>query len=85
MESHIAPVVGPVDVATLNHHGNRDSQCTEYVRTVRPRVWIQQNWSSDHPGEEVLRRITSKELYLVKGIFSLRLCFSPSKMLLEGD
>lgn len=63
MESHIAPVVGPVDVATLNHHGNRDSQSTEYVRTVRPRVWIQQNWSSDHPGEEVLRRITSKELY----------------------
>ncbi|MFC4095676.1 ComEC/Rec2 family competence protein [Euzebyella saccharophila] len=63
MESHIAPVVGPVDVATLNHHGNRDSQSTEYVRTVRPRVWIQQNWSSDHPGEEVLRRIASKELY----------------------
>ncbi|SHI43986.1 ComEC/Rec2 family competence protein [Pseudozobellia thermophila] len=63
VESHVAPVVGPVDVATLNHHGNRDSQNIEYVRTLRPRVWIQQNWSSDHPGEEVLRRITSKELY----------------------
>lgn len=63
MESHVAPVIGPVDVATLNHHGNRDSQNSEYVRTLRPRVWVQQNWSSDHPGEEVLRRITSKELY----------------------
>ncbi len=63
VESNIAPVVGPVDVATLNHHGNRDSQNSFYVRTLRPRVWIQQNWSSDHPGEEVLRRITSTVLY----------------------
>lgn len=63
LESHVAPVIGAVDVATLNHHGNRDSQNPYYVRTVRPRVWIQQNWTADHPGEEVLRRITSKELY----------------------
>tara|TARA_R110002050_G_scaffold51870_5_gene118845 strand:+ start:1125 stop:2402 length:1278 start_codon:yes stop_codon:yes gene_type:complete len=63
VESQIAPVVGPMDVATLNHHGNRDSQNLDYVRTIRPRVWIQQNWSSDHPGEEVLRRITSEKLH----------------------
>src|SRR6056297_335694 len=63
VESYVAPVVGPVDVATLNHHGNRDSQNPFYVRTIRPRIWIQQNWTADHPGEEVLRRITSKKLY----------------------
>ncbi|MCK0189585.1 hypothetical protein [Arenibacter sp. F20364] len=63
LESHVAPVIGPVDIATLNHYGNRDSQNIFFVRTLKPRVWIQQNWSSDHPGEEVLRRITSKELY----------------------
>ena len=63
MESHVAPVIGPVDVATLNHHGSRDSQNTYYVRTIRPRVWVQQNWSSDHPGDEVLTRLLSKELY----------------------
>lgn len=63
VESHLAPVIGPVDVATLNHHGNRDSQNPYYVRTLRPRVWIQQNWTADHPGEEVLRRITSEQLY----------------------
>ncbi len=63
LESHVAPVIGPVDVATLNHHGNRDSQNPFYVRTIRPRVWIQQNWTADHPGEEVLRRITSTQLY----------------------
>lgn len=63
VESNIAPVIGPVDVATLNHHGNRDSQNHYYVRTLRPRVWVQQSWSSDHPGDDVLRRITSTELY----------------------
>jgi len=63
LESHVAPVIGPVDVATLNHHGNRNSQNPYFVRTVRPKVWIQQNWTADHPGEEVLRRITSKQLY----------------------
>lgn len=63
LESNVAPVVGPVDVATLNHHGNRNSQNPYYVRTVRPRVWIQQSWTADHPGEEVLRRMISTQLY----------------------
>ncbi|NJB71343.1 beta-lactamase superfamily II metal-dependent hydrolase [Saonia flava] len=63
VEANIAPVAGPVDVATLNHHGNRDSQNAFYVRTLRPRVWIGQTWSSDHPDNNVLRRLLSKELY----------------------
>jgi beta-lactamase superfamily II metal-dependent hydrolase len=63
VESHVAPVIGPVDVATLNHHGNRDSQNTFYVRTLRPRVWIGQTWSSDHPDNNVLRRLLSEDLY----------------------
>jgi beta-lactamase superfamily II metal-dependent hydrolase len=63
MEAHVAPLVGPVDIATLNHHGNRNSQNPNYVRTIRPRVWIGETWSSDQPGEDTLRRITSKQLY----------------------
>lgn len=63
MEAQAAPVIGPVDVATLNHHGNRDSQSPFYVRTIRPRVWVLQNWTSDHPGSSVLRRLTSPRLY----------------------
>jgi len=63
MDALAAPVIGPVDVATLNHHGNRDSQSEYYVRTIRPRVWIGQSWTSNHPGEEVLRRITSPDIY----------------------
>lgn len=63
MEAQIASLIGAVDVATLNHHGNRDSQQGFYVRTLRPRVWIQQTWSSDHPGHDVLRRIMSASIY----------------------
>ncbi|MCP3942503.1 MAG: hypothetical protein GY710_13595 [Desulfobacteraceae bacterium] len=62
-EAKVAPVIGPVDVATLNHHGNSDSQSSVYVRTIRPRVWVQQSWSSDHPGDDVLSRIMSNSLY----------------------
>lgn len=59
MESLVAPVIGNIDVATLNHHGNRNSQNEFYVRTLQPRVWIGQSWTIRHPGEEVLRRIMS--------------------------
>ncbi|MCP4746640.1 MAG: hypothetical protein GY874_10955 [Desulfobacteraceae bacterium] len=62
-EAKLAPVIGPVDAATFNHHGNSDSQSNFYVRTLRPKVWIQQSWSSDHPGDEVLSRIMSTDLY----------------------
>jgi beta-lactamase superfamily II metal-dependent hydrolase len=63
VEAQIAPLIGPVDIATLNHHGNRDSNNPNYVRTVRSRVWIGQTWSSDHPGDDTLRRLTSTLLY----------------------
>lgn len=62
-ESPAAPIIGEVDVTTLNHHGNRDSHNATYVRALKARVYIQQSWSSDHPGHEVLRRLTSTYLY----------------------
>lgn len=63
METKAAPVIGQVDVALMNHHGNRSSMNTYFVSCLRPRVWVQQSWSSDHPGMDVLRRVISEELY----------------------
>jgi len=63
VETPIAKAVGEVDVAVMDHHGNRDAHNEFNVKTLRPRVWIQQTWSSDHPGHEVLRRVTSEYLY----------------------
>lgn len=63
VESPVADVIGPVDVAVLNHHGHRDTHNEHYVSTIRPRVWIGHSWSADHPGQGVFRRLTSTYLY----------------------
>lgn len=63
VETPVAKAVGEVDIATLDHHGNRDAVNEFQVKTFKPRVWIQQSWSSDHPGEEVLRRLTTPHVY----------------------
>jgi beta-lactamase superfamily II metal-dependent hydrolase len=63
IETPVAAVVGPVDVMTLDHHGNRDSTNGGILRALRPRVIIQQNWLSAQPGEEVVVRMASHEFY----------------------
>ena len=63
VESPVAKAIGPVDVATMDHHGNRDALNETLVKTMRPRVWVQEVWSSDHPGHEVLIRATTPHLY----------------------
>ena len=63
VETPVAQAVGPVDVAVLNHHGNRDSTNAFLVGALRPRVWIVPVWSSDHPGHDVLDRMYSTRLY----------------------
>jgi len=63
METPVARAVGPVEVAVLDHHGNRDSTNAFLVGALRPRVWIIPVWSSDHPGHDVLDRMYSTRLY----------------------
>ena len=63
VETPISRAVGEVDVATLDHHGNRDAINETLVKTLKPRVWIGQSWSADHPGHEVLIRMTTPYLY----------------------
>lgn len=63
METPVAKVVGPVEALTLNHHGVRDATNAFFLKTLQPQVIVQQSWSSNHPGEEVLHRIISPFLY----------------------
>lgn len=63
VETPVSAVVGPVDVMTLDHHGNRDSTNGAILRALQPRVIIQQNWLSAQPGEEVVVRMASQEYY----------------------
>jgi beta-lactamase superfamily II metal-dependent hydrolase len=63
METPVANVVGAVDALSLNHHGVRDATNEIFLKTLQPQVIIQQSWSSNHPGEEVLHRIISPSIY----------------------
>ena len=63
VETPVARAVGPVEVAVVNHHGNRDSTNAFFVSTLRPRLWIIPVWSADHPGHDVLDRMYSTRLY----------------------
>ncbi len=63
IETPVAKVVGPVEVALLNHHGNKDSMNAFFVGALRPQVFIIPVWSSDHPGNRVLNRLYSTRIY----------------------
>ncbi|MET0638043.1 MAG: hypothetical protein ABWZ25_18580 [Chitinophagaceae bacterium] len=63
VETPIAKAVGGVDVASMDHHGNRDAVNANMIRTLHPQVWVGQTWSSDHPGHEVLRRLRNTAIY----------------------
>jgi len=63
VETPVAKAIGEVDIATLDHHGNRDAVNEFQIKTFKPSVWIEQVWSSDHPGHEVLIRLTTPYLY----------------------
>ncbi|HEY4112124.1 hypothetical protein [Puia sp.] len=63
VETEIAKAVGEVDIATMDHHGNRDALNENFIRRLKPRIWIEQVWTADHPGHEVLIRATSQLLY----------------------
>jgi hypothetical protein len=62
VETPVAKVVGEVDVATMDHHGNRDAVNEFQIKTFKPTAWVEQVWSADHPGHEVLIRLTSPYL-----------------------
>jgi len=63
VETPVARAIGEVDIATMDHHGNRDAVNEFQVKTLRPSVWIEQVWTTDHPGHETLIRVTSPYLY----------------------
>jgi len=63
IETPVAKAVGPVEVNVLNHHGNKDSQNSFFLESLRPRVHIMSVWSSDHPGDTVLSRLLNENIY----------------------
>jgi beta-lactamase superfamily II metal-dependent hydrolase len=62
MESAIAWLTGPVDVALLNHHGNSDSTGPFFVSVLQPRVCIAHVWDAQQVDPTVVGRLRSEKL-----------------------
>lgn len=63
VETPVAAAVGKVEALTLDHHGNRDATNAGFLKTLQPKVIVQQVWCSDQPGQEVLHRMIAPGLY----------------------
>jgi beta-lactamase superfamily II metal-dependent hydrolase len=63
VETAIAPIVGAVDVAVLNHHGMWDASNETFLRALRPRVIVIPASNPPHPDHDTAIRITSTRIY----------------------
>lgn len=71
-ESVAAPVIGNVDVATLDHHGFDDAQSNIFVKILRPSVWAQQNWSVSQTNlPMILRTLDTSSYPYARNLFAL--------------
>jgi beta-lactamase superfamily II metal-dependent hydrolase len=59
-ETLIAPLIGPVELMHVNHHGSSHSTNQFYVDTLEPAdAFISCGSTYDHPAQEVLDRLTA--------------------------
>ncbi len=63
LETPLARVVGPVEVAISNHHAYRDAMSATFLKGLAPRVIITLSWDSNHPHESTFPRLVSEEIY----------------------
>lgn len=63
VETPVARVVGPVDVAVLDHHGWLDTTNPFFLRALQPRVVVIPAWHATHPDHGVVRRLISERSY----------------------
>lgn len=63
IETPVAKVAGPVEVAVVNHHGYADAVGPGFVRALRPKQFIIEAWDSAHPVVNTLANMQSKLLY----------------------
>jgi hypothetical protein len=63
IETFVGKICGKVSVSTVNHHGYFDATGPDFVRALRPQVWVMQSWHASHPAMSVLANIYSERLY----------------------
>lgn len=60
VETPMAKAIGRVEVMSLDHHGNRDAGNDTFLKTLSPKIVVEQSWCSDQPGQELAFRLTEK-------------------------
>ncbi|WP_336961334.1 ComEC/Rec2 family competence protein [Sphingobium aquiterrae] len=63
IETPVAQVTGPVEVAVVNHHGYTDAAGPGFVSALRPQQFIIEAWDSAHPVVNTLANMQSKLLF----------------------
>lgn len=63
IETPVARACGPVSVAVANHHGYFNANGPEFVRALRPQVFVILAWDSAHPTVNTLATLFSKAIY----------------------
>jgi hypothetical protein len=63
IESVVARVAGPVEIAVADHHGWVDACGPEWVKALRAQIYVINSWDSAHPTMTSLDNMLSKELY----------------------
>jgi hypothetical protein len=63
IETPVARAAGRVEVAVADHHAYFDAVGANFVRALRPEVFIIPSWYIAHPAVLPLRRMLSQRLY----------------------
>lgn len=63
IETSVAQVAGPVNVAVANHHGYVNAVGAAFVRHLQPQAFVVMGWDSAHPTIPTLDNMLSKRLY----------------------
>ncbi|MGI5831657.1 MAG: hypothetical protein ACOX6D_03890 [Thermoguttaceae bacterium] len=63
LEAMIAPACGRVDVCKSNHHSYIGSMNPEFLRVLRPRVYVTDVWDQLHIQPSTMEAMTSRDLY----------------------
>ena len=62
LESAVGPVVGPVDVHVVNHHGSIGEASEPFLRALAAPVLVIPSWSPSHVSPDVLKRLVNSRL-----------------------
>lgn len=63
LEEMVAPVCGRVDVCKSNHHSYIGSMRAEFLRVLRPQVFVTDLWDLLHIQPSTMERMTDRSIY----------------------